>query len=183
MHLGAAHLIRRTDRPVQSSGMTGSSSSAGTFRATLVWESQSRSRWCFAFAHRSFTRGSCSRTSKAGNIIRKHPDHAPVGDSCPTSTWKPGDVLVDRFSTTLPVPGAYPLKIGFFRPGENDGPWAEHRRPRRCCWRRAWYCDCVTTLTMPSSARRRDGLRCSDSRRSRRWARFREWGTPCTSWM
>lgn len=50
-------------------------------------------------------------------------DHSPVSDACPTSTWKPGDVLVDRFSTKLGFTETFSLKIGFFRPGESDGPW------------------------------------------------------------
>jgi hypothetical protein len=46
-----------------------------------------------------------------------------VSDLCPTSTWKPGDVLVDRFSTKLGFAETFTLKIGFFRPPESDGPW------------------------------------------------------------
>ncbi|TMQ15665.1 MAG: sigma-70 family RNA polymerase sigma factor [Deltaproteobacteria bacterium] len=58
-----------------------------------------------------------------GSQHRKNADHPPVGEYCTTSTWRPGDVLVDRFSTTLPFSETYALKIGFFRPGEGDGPW------------------------------------------------------------
>jgi RNA polymerase sigma factor (sigma-70 family) len=54
---------------------------------------------------------------------RRNADHAAVSDTCPTSTWKPGDVLVDRFSTTLPFAETFALKLGFFRPGEGDAPW------------------------------------------------------------
>jgi hypothetical protein len=50
-------------------------------------------------------------------------DHVPVSETCPTSTWKVGDVLVDRFSTTLPVAEAFTLRIGFFRYGEGDAPF------------------------------------------------------------
>jgi RNA polymerase sigma-70 factor (ECF subfamily) len=60
-------------------------------------------------------------TSAAGN--RRNADHDPVGESCGTTTWRPGDVLIDRFSTTLPVAEPYTLKIGFFRPSDGDGPW------------------------------------------------------------
>jgi len=52
---------------------------------------------------------------------RQNADHSPVSDLCRTSTWKTGEVLVDRFSTTLPSAETFTLKIGFFRPGE--GPW------------------------------------------------------------
>ena len=46
-----------------------------------------------------------------------------MSESCPTSTWKAGDLLVDRFSATLPFPETFAIKIGFFRPSEADGPW------------------------------------------------------------
>lgn len=58
-----------------------------------------------------------------GSVHRHNADHAPVGESCPTSTWRPGDVLVDRFSTRLPFQETFALKIGFFRRSEGDGPW------------------------------------------------------------
>jgi RNA polymerase sigma factor (sigma-70 family) len=58
-----------------------------------------------------------------GSAHRHNADHSPVGDTCPTPTWKPGDLLVDRFSTTLPFAEAFTLKVGFFRPPEGDGPW------------------------------------------------------------
>jgi hypothetical protein len=47
-------------------------------------------------------------------------DHAPVNDGCATSMWKPGEIVVDRFSTTLPSVDSFTLKIGFFREGEGD---------------------------------------------------------------
>jgi RNA polymerase sigma factor (sigma-70 family) len=45
-------------------------------------------------------------------------DHEPVDGRCSTSTWQPGDVIVDRFTTTLGAdnraPGNYDLTIGLF---------------------------------------------------------------------
>ena len=49
-------------------------------------------------------------------------DHSPVNDACATSMWKPGDLVIDRFSTTLPSADTFRLKIGFFREGEGDEP-------------------------------------------------------------
>jgi RNA polymerase sigma factor (sigma-70 family) len=60
-------------------------------------------------------------SSTAGH--RQNADHDPVGEACGTTTWRPGDVLVDRFSTTLSFAEPYTLKIGFFRPSDGDGPW------------------------------------------------------------
>jgi RNA polymerase sigma-70 factor (ECF subfamily) len=54
---------------------------------------------------------------------RHNADHTAVSDTCITSTWQPGDVLVDRFSTTLPFAETFTLRLGFFRPGEGDAPW------------------------------------------------------------
>lgn len=57
-------------------------------------------------------------------------DHSPVNDACATSTWKIGDVIVDRFSTTLPFAESFTLKIGFFREGEGDEPpWLDLAGP------------------------------------------------------
>lgn len=53
---------------------------------------------------------------------RENADHSPVSDACPTSTWKPGDVFVDRFSTTLRFAEPFTLKVGFFRFADGDGP-------------------------------------------------------------
>jgi hypothetical protein len=44
-------------------------------------------------------------------------DHEPLGGSCPTSAWQPGDILVDRVTTTfganIPA-GRYAVSIGFY---------------------------------------------------------------------
>jgi hypothetical protein len=42
-------------------------------------------------------------------------DHAPLGGQCETRMWQPGDVLVDRFTTTLTFAETFALRIGFFR--------------------------------------------------------------------
>ncbi|MBL8624456.1 MAG: sigma-70 family RNA polymerase sigma factor [Myxococcales bacterium] len=52
-----------------------------------------------------------------GDRARHLADHEPLGGACPTSAWQPGDVLVDRVTTTvrpdLPT-GRYAVWIGFF---------------------------------------------------------------------
>jgi hypothetical protein len=50
---------------------------------------------------------------RAGNA-----DHEPIGGRCPTSTWQPGDFIIDRFNGSAGS-GAYPrgrldVWIGFF---------------------------------------------------------------------
>jgi hypothetical protein len=44
-------------------------------------------------------------------------DHEPLGGTCPTSAWQPGDILVDRVTTTfgagIPA-GRYAMSIGFY---------------------------------------------------------------------
>ena len=59
-----------------------------------------------------------------GPTMRINADHDPLGGRCPTSTWKPGDVIVDR--TALRVDpsfdgGKYDVWIGFF--GGMDPNW------------------------------------------------------------
>jgi hypothetical protein len=45
-------------------------------------------------------------------------DHEPIGGRCPTSTWQPGDYIIDRFSTRAgggAFPGGvYDVWLGFF---------------------------------------------------------------------
>jgi protocatechuate 3,4-dioxygenase beta subunit len=44
-------------------------------------------------------------------------DHEPGDGQCPTSIWKPGEVIVDRFTTRLATDqrtGSYEVRIGFF---------------------------------------------------------------------
>jgi RNA polymerase sigma-70 factor (ECF subfamily) len=52
-----------------------------------------------------------------GDRARRLVDHEPLGGTCPTSAWQPGDVLVDRVTTTIPgtiPPGPYAMWIGFY---------------------------------------------------------------------
>jgi hypothetical protein len=53
-----------------------------------------------------------------GTKARHLGDHEPLGGTCPTSTWQPGDILVDRFTTTMKPEhmhaGRYAVWIGFF---------------------------------------------------------------------
>ena len=43
-------------------------------------------------------------------------DHDPLAGRCPTSSWQPGDLLVDRFTTRITdTAGTYQVWIGFFR--------------------------------------------------------------------
>ena len=44
-------------------------------------------------------------------------DHDPASGRCPTSTWRAGDRILDRFTTTLDAkhsPGSYVIWTGFF---------------------------------------------------------------------
>lgn len=52
-----------------------------------------------------------------GDRARHLADHEPLGGTCPTSAWQPGDVLVDRVTTTIAatVPaGRFGIWIGFY---------------------------------------------------------------------
>ncbi len=42
-------------------------------------------------------------------------DHDPLDGRCPTTTWRPGDYLVDRISLEAAKPGRYDVLIGLFR--------------------------------------------------------------------
>ena len=49
-------------------------------------------------------------------------DHDPVDGRCATSSWKPGDILVDRITTMITkAPGDYQVWLGFFR--GSPGNW------------------------------------------------------------
>jgi hypothetical protein len=83
------------------------------FEVTLVFRARSPIVYPWrAFAHFD--------SDHAGH--RRNADHTPVGDACGTSTWKPGEVYVDRFTTTLAFPETFTLRIGFFRYGDGDEP-------------------------------------------------------------
>ena len=52
-----------------------------------------------------------------GDDWRINADHEPAGGRCPTSTWSPGELVVDRF--TIPIranvpPGSYAIWVGFY---------------------------------------------------------------------
>lgn len=52
-----------------------------------------------------------------GPKMRQNADHEPLGGRCPTSTWKPGDVIVDRTTVRMDPAsdtGKYTIWIGFF---------------------------------------------------------------------
>jgi hypothetical protein len=52
-----------------------------------------------------------------GDRARHQLDHEPLGGACPTAAWQPGDVLVDRVTTTVSagIPaGRYAIWIGFY---------------------------------------------------------------------
>ncbi len=56
---------------------------------------------------------------------RNNADHEPLAGRCPISTWQPGDVLVDRFTTTFAFSEAFALRIGFFATRISDVPWRD----------------------------------------------------------
>ena len=50
--------------------------------------------------------------------LRFNGDHEPINGRCPTSTWQPGDYIIDTYTVTAGggafPPGTYELWIGFF---------------------------------------------------------------------
>jgi hypothetical protein len=50
--------------------------------------------------------------------LRFNGDHAPIKDRCPTSTWQPGDYIIDTHTISVGggafPKGTYELWIGFF---------------------------------------------------------------------
>jgi hypothetical protein len=50
--------------------------------------------------------------------LRFNGDHKPINDRCPTSTWQPGDYIVDTYTVTAGggafPSGKYDMWIGFF---------------------------------------------------------------------
>jgi hypothetical protein len=57
-------------------------------------------------------------TDGTGRPVAQH-DGPPCGGGCPTTTWAPGDEIVDRETVTLPgslPPGRYGLTIGLYDP-------------------------------------------------------------------
>jgi RNA polymerase sigma-70 factor (ECF subfamily) len=47
--------------------------------------------------------------------VRVNGDHDPLDGRCPTTTWRPGDFLVDRITMSATTAGRYDINIGFFR--------------------------------------------------------------------
>ena len=46
-------------------------------------------------------------------------DQAPANGSRPTSSWFPGDIVLDKYALPLPhdlAPGAYPIEVGMYNP-------------------------------------------------------------------
>lgn len=59
-------------------------------------------------------------------------DREPVGWRRPTPTWRPGEVLEDRYGVWLPSdlpPGAYPVVVGFYGPDGRRLPVSRHGQP------------------------------------------------------
>ncbi|HEY5921587.1 MAG TPA: hypothetical protein VIV11_07945, partial [Kofleriaceae bacterium] len=67
---------------------------------------------------------------------RINADHEPLGGRCPTSTWKPGDVIIDRTSLRVDPSydrGKYDVLIGFFSgwaPSWKNLPLSDAPEPR-----------------------------------------------------
>ncbi|MBZ0232391.1 MAG: carboxypeptidase-like regulatory domain-containing protein, partial [Deltaproteobacteria bacterium] len=53
-----------------------------------------------------------------GGKARHQADHDPLGGTCSSSTWQPGDILIDRVTTTINPkwvpPGRYTVWTGFY---------------------------------------------------------------------
>jgi len=59
----------------------------------------------------------------AGGQIVAQTDREPGGDLVPTTIWKPGEPIVDRYGVALPAelpPGRYPIEVGMYTI-EGDG--------------------------------------------------------------
>ena len=72
-----------------------------------------------------------------GPVMRHNADHDPAGGRCPTSSWRAGDLIVDRFTITIDPKyeaGAYQVRVGLFsgwHPRYRNMPVSEapdHRR-------------------------------------------------------
>jgi hypothetical protein len=54
----------------------------------------------------------------SGKPVAQH-DSIPCGGECPSSSWLPGEVLLDEISLQLPLdlsPGSYPIGLGWYDP-------------------------------------------------------------------
>ncbi len=64
-------------------------------------------------------------------------DREPVGWRRPTTTWRPGEVLEDRYGVWLPAtltPGRYPVVIGFYGPDGRRLPVFRNGQPVGEAW-------------------------------------------------
>lgn len=64
-------------------------------------------------------------------------DREPLGWHRPTTTWRPGEVLEDRYGVWLPAtlaPGRYPVTIGFYGPDGRRLPVFHHGQPEGEMW-------------------------------------------------
>jgi hypothetical protein len=58
----------------------------------------------------------------AGQLVAQH-DSEPVSGQRPTSTWKPGESIIDRHGVLLPddlAPGEYQLVVGLYDPATGN---------------------------------------------------------------
>ena len=59
----------------------------------------------------------------SGQKAAQAEDHRPGGDYLPSTLWRPGDVIADRFQLALPqdlTPGDYTLLAGFYDPATGE---------------------------------------------------------------
>jgi hypothetical protein len=63
---------------------------------------------------------------RTNHVAAQHDDF-PVGGDRPTTSWIPGEIIVDRYDVPIPAdlpPGRYTLEVGFYDPvtGRRLGP-------------------------------------------------------------
>jgi hypothetical protein len=57
--------------------------------------------------------------ARTGSFLWGQQDNEPVSDTRPTPTWRPGEVIVDRYAIPIDAeapPGAYTVEIGMYEP-------------------------------------------------------------------
>ncbi len=90
---------------------SGEPKAGGALDITVYWRTvqQPRAVW------RSFLHV----VNASGEKVAQAEDHQPGGVYLPSTLWRPGDVIADRFQLTLPAdlpPGDYTLLAGFYDP-------------------------------------------------------------------
>jgi len=110
---GAPPIVRLLGYDLGGSGSVG-----GTVAVTLYWEALEPA----PVSYKVFTH----LISPAGRVAAQRDDF-PVGGERPTTSWRPGEVIVDRYDIALKPdvpPGVYPLRVGLYDPatGERLGP-------------------------------------------------------------